>query len=228
VRDRAARERWLKRVILEKIPCDDLRLMLAPPATAGKKRKTLPKPARGRLYAFRLIPAGKAAGETFPWFVDMGFKNVLEAPPSAAKLQNKYLYTSVKTEQGYRLRAANAKTGELFTYQAKVLRVIDGDTLYVSIDQGFGLRIREKLRLKGIDAPEMSTVAGRRAQTWLKKRLDARGYAVVKTHKTDKYDRYLADVFIGPNGQDPQQIASTGAYVNQELIDAGHAGVAAY
>ena len=43
-------------------------------------------------------------------------------------------------------------------YRCKILRVVDGDTVDVDIDLGFGVWMhRERIRLYGIDAPESRT-----------------------------------------------------------------------
>ena len=83
--------------------------------------------------------------------------------------------------------------------------------MWVDIDCGFGIWTRQKLRLRGIDAPEMDTAEGREARDFVVRalgkgrRLRAEGErkgrgsrwwdVVVTTTKPDKYDRYLADVF---------------------------------
>ena len=41
-----------------------------------------------------------------------------------------------------------------YIYDAKILRVIDGDTFDFEIDMGFSIRIKERMRLYGIDTPE--------------------------------------------------------------------------
>ena len=46
----------------------------------------------------------------------------------------------------------------MYEYNAKVLRIVDGDTLDVDIDLGFGVWIhKERIRLEGIDTPESRT-----------------------------------------------------------------------
>lgn len=43
----------------------------------------------------------------------------------------------------------------MYEYKCKVLRVVDGDTVDVDIDLGFGVWLQEeRIRLAGIDAPE--------------------------------------------------------------------------
>ena len=46
----------------------------------------------------------------------------------------------------------------MFEYNCKIVRVVDGDTVDVNIDLGFGLWIhKERIRLYGIDTPESRT-----------------------------------------------------------------------
>ena len=41
-----------------------------------------------------------------------------------------------------------------YTYRAVVTRVVDGDTVDVNLDLGFGIFIKDRVRLLGIDTPE--------------------------------------------------------------------------
>lgn len=43
---------------------------------------------------------------------------------------------------------------DYFVRQAKLLRIVDGDTLRFEIDQGFGSKLTHDIRLKGLDTPE--------------------------------------------------------------------------
>ena len=46
----------------------------------------------------------------------------------------------------------------MYEYRCKVLKVIDGDTVDIDIDLGFGTWIRnERVRIMGIDTPESRT-----------------------------------------------------------------------
>ena len=46
----------------------------------------------------------------------------------------------------------------MWTYRAKVIRVVDGDTVDVDIDLGFGIwQKNERVRIMGIDTPESRT-----------------------------------------------------------------------
>tara|TARA_R110000868_G_scaffold207421_2_gene456441 strand:- start:593 stop:1036 length:444 start_codon:yes stop_codon:yes gene_type:complete len=46
----------------------------------------------------------------------------------------------------------------MYEYKAKIVRVIDGDTVDIDIDLGFGVMIvKERVRIMGIDTPESRT-----------------------------------------------------------------------
>ena len=45
----------------------------------------------------------------------------------------------------------------MYIYKAKVIRVIDGDTLDAMVDLGFDIWVKKRIRLEGIDAYEIRT-----------------------------------------------------------------------
>jgi len=55
----------------------------------------------------------------------------------------------------------------LYTYKARVLRVLDGDTIEAVIDLGFGITITQTLRLRGIDCPELVSKEGKEAKAFV-------------------------------------------------------------
>ncbi len=112
-------------------------------------------------------------------------------------------------------RLVKARAGMSFTYQARIEAVIDGDTVWAVIAIGFNDYTRQKLRLRGIDTPEIKTAAGKRAKRFVEKALSGLEYIVIKSSKSDKYDRYLADIFYGEGEK----------FLNQELLDNGLATV---
>jgi len=91
----------------------------------------------------------------------------------------------------------NRGEAALFTYRAWVQRVLDGDTIEAVVDLGFGITTTQTLRLRGIDAPEIATRDGMEAKKTLEKMFASSPLVLIKTVKSDKYDRYLVDVFIG-------------------------------
>ena len=54
----------------------------------------------------------------------------------------------------------------MYEYKATVKRVIDGDSLVLDIDLGFYMFMNEtKIRLYGLDTPEMNSVTKRKWRT---------------------------------------------------------------
>jgi len=87
---------------------------------------------------------------------------------------------------------------------------------------------REKVRT----AWEIGIREGVRVREFLKSRLPREHPFIVKTVKSDKYDRYLADVFLPKTGKRKRSSGSKQnlknpdwVYLNQELIKKGHASI---
>ncbi len=55
---------------------------------------------------------------------------------------------------------------KIYTYVAAIEHVIDGDTIELNIDLGFDAWIQEKVRLRGIDTPAITTHRGRMAKKY--------------------------------------------------------------
>jgi len=89
-------------------------------------------------------------------------------------------------------------------YIAKVVRVVDGDTLDVDINLGFDLTLRERVRLYGINTPEIRSsnkvekAAGIMSHNFLiETLLEFNNDVKLVLHGEGKYGRPLADVYIG-------------------------------
>ena len=101
-----------------------------------------------------------------------------------------------------------------YTYNAKLIRVTDGDTVHALIDVGFRLFSEQPLRLYGINAPEIKTPEGKLAKAHLTELLGTGDQLTIKSYKdTEKYGRYLAEIYLP---DDPISI-------NQKMIDGGFA-----
>lgn len=103
------------------------------------------------------------------------------------------------TEGGQIREDKEASAGDIYTYAAEVEKVVDGDTIWVWVNLGFDFSVRQKLRFRGINAPEMDTEAGKRAKKFVEEALkpfEESGIEITTT-KPDKYDRYLADIWLG-------------------------------
>lgn len=87
----------------------------------------------------------------------------------------------------------------LWWYAARVLRVIDGDTLVVDLDLGLGITARQTVRLLGVNTPELrgdDAAAGAAAKVFVAS-LTLGLDVLVRTHKDrdDKYGRLLAEIW---------------------------------
>jgi endonuclease YncB( thermonuclease family) len=105
--------------------------------------------------------------------------------------------------------------------------VVDGDTLWMKIHLGPRQWVKEKLRLRGLDCPEMDTPEGKAAKRFVETLVAGAKSVTITTFKPDKWDRYLADVFLamdGEGGRAQQDCAPTGEiFLNNALLANGHA-----
>lgn len=108
-------------------------------------------------------------------------------------------------------------------YNVKVLKVVDGDTVDVDIELGFGVWLTdERVRIMGIDTPESRTsdpvekVFGLASKARLKELLDEEAILITQDDKhgedmKGKFGRVLGDFRVG------------GRTVTEILIEEGHA-----
>ena len=90
---------------------------------------------------------------------------------------------------------------------AEVLRVEDGDSITVKVDQ-----TKYRIRLAEIDAPELDQAWGAESKAALRKKLQNEEVAL-EVIDVDRYSRLVARVFLN------------GRHINREMISEGHAWV---
>jgi len=108
----------------------------------------------------------------------------------------------------------------------KINRVVDGDTIDVTIDLGFDLHKKERVRVAGVDTPEKRTrnleekALGVDATAWLKSKLEEtiKGdeELIVRTELkggVGKYGRLLGWLYVG----------DTDISLNEQMITEGYA-----
>lgn len=144
--------------------------------------------------------------------VDLGFSVYLTLPP-ATKLRADNFVTV--TAEGM-AAAKDATKADLFTYEVELLKVVDADTFWVKIFLRPDEWVKQKLRLRDLDAPEIATPEGKAAKRFVESLVAAATGVTVCTTKPDKYDRYLADVYLGAKAGEP-------VFLNNALLAAGHA-----
>ena len=105
----------------------------------------------------------------------------------------------------------------MYDYKAKIRRVIDGDTVDVDIDLGFGIWLKDqRIRINGIDTPESRTrnlaekALGLKAKERLKELCE--GTFRIKSLGKGKYGRILGIPYTA-DGED----------ICQKLIKEKHA-----
>lgn len=110
----------------------------------------------------------------------------------------------------------------MFEYGAKLVRVVDGDTLVLDLDLGFyQSRVGQPYRLLRINAPELNTPEGKAAKMGLEGFLWTPGglapkVLVAQTQRSDHFGRFLAEVL------------ADGKNVSDYLVTAGFARYQTY
>lgn len=185
---------------------------------------------RGLLNVYRLVEPLDSSSQKDALWLDCGFFTYHRVErPDGILAKPGDIVTAFFTSKGFSLKRLDSQEAPLksflYTYAAKITKVTDGDTLTVMADMGFGLRSKQKLRLRRINAPELASPHGKKAKDFVVKQLKSCSSVVVKTYSTDIFDRYLVDVFYLPDCNDVEKIARQGILLNQELLDAGLAAV---
>jgi len=88
----------------------------------------------------------------------------------------------------------------MYEYKALIISVYDGDTVTALVDLGFFVKKEAKLRLYGIDTPE---IRGEEREKGLISKLKLETLilgkdVIIKTYKDkqEKYGRWLADIYL--------------------------------
>jgi len=94
----------------------------------------------------------------------------------------------------------------MYDYMAQITKIIDGDTVDAIIDLGFDVKLKRRVRLAGIDTPELNSKnpqerqAAKIARDYLKSLLKSKEiYLKSEKVKWDKYNRYVAYIYVIPN-----------------------------
>ena len=104
----------------------------------------------------------------------------------------------------------------MYEYSCTVDRVVDGDTCDVTLDLGFDILYRSRVRLYGIDTPESRTrnkdekVRGKLASAFLQKAIDNGEKVIIETKLKDSrgtFGRVLGNVIVD------------GVNINQAMIN---------
>ena len=229
VEEKAEKENWSRDQVREEV-----RKRKAEKSDSKPKPEVKLTPVKlGKVGSYRIVKAsaGPAAGKLV---IDLGFSNYYKTTKDLRFKEGDILET-VPAGPGPgsapvdKIKSSKRILDDLYTYNAYVYEIIDGDTIKAVIDLGFGVQSVQTLRLRGLDAPELVSREGKEAKVFLEKLLGGKRKqtdfaspvplpssfvpVLIRTVKSDKYDRYLTDVFVN------------GEYVNQKLVENGFATV---
>lgn len=118
----------------------------------------------------------------------------------------------------------------MYEYRAKLNRVVDADTIDLDVDLGFHISTLIRVRLLGVDAPEIFSVKrsseeyqrGMAAKAFVVKWFEGAGAVSVVTQKTGKYGRWLGTILRTPPASmtvNPGQKLSLNAQLDEWLDD---------
>ena len=101
-----------------------------------------------------------------------------------------------------------------YFYEAKVINVVDGDTIDCKVDLGFYTYVEMRFRLNGVDTAELHSkdetkrALAKQAKEFVTNTILNKD-VLLQTFKQDKYGRFLCEVFIDDSS------------VNRRLIEMG-------
>jgi micrococcal nuclease len=108
----------------------------------------------------------------------------------------------------------------LYFYKATINKVVDGDTINLTIDLGFNTYWKSNCRLAHINTPELKSLD----ENIKKKAYEAKDYVanqlsnikevIIKCMSLDKYGRPVVEIYYGSEFK---------FHLNKELLDKGHA-----
>jgi micrococcal nuclease len=105
----------------------------------------------------------------------------------------------------------------LYEYAAQITYVADGDTVDLTVDLGFHIKISDRFRLLHINTPERGQPGYAEPKAFIQAIMAATPRVMVRTHldEEDRWGRMLAEIYYLVDGQ----------YVslNQALLDNGMA-----
>jgi len=105
----------------------------------------------------------------------------------------------------------------MYHYKATLNRIIDGDTIDVNVDLGFDVKIKQRVRLYGINTPEVRTKdlnekkKGLEATEYLKKILPKEFVMETILNKRGKYGRVLGILWVKD------------VNINEKMVNEGYA-----
>jgi micrococcal nuclease len=113
----------------------------------------------------------------------------------------------------------------MFQYEAKVIRIIDGDTMIIDVDLGFKIHTEIDVRLARINTPEVVNYGAEgiedKAVAYVMQCVPPGSVCVVNISRAEKYGRWLAEIYFQPGVTDRDAIMRNPRVLNDELMRQG-------
>ena len=112
----------------------------------------------------------------------------------------------------------------MYTYKAKLIHVIDGDTIDAEINLGFNVIVRQRIRLYGIKTPDSKSIdlsikeSGLAAKARLIELLPRKFIVETVMNKRGKIGRVLGIIYFSSENDDNYD-----TNINEILVDEGFA-----
>lgn len=104
----------------------------------------------------------------------------------------------------------------MYQYNATLLNIVDGDTVDMDVDMGFNVRIKQRMRLYGINTPELHASdpaireAAVKAKEFVATQVKVGQSYEILTYKNDKYGRLLVKIRLTPTSTLNEMLVSAG------------------
>ena len=127
----------------------------------------------------------------------------------------------------------------MYEYRCKLKRIIDGDSLVLHIDLGMSVQVTEKVRLLGVNTPELRSrsederKAAVLATEYVKAWFDRHHDLVIRTKmdKSGKFGRLLGDIYGADREKTPEVNRKRSPallgydHLNVDLVKSKHAEI---
>jgi len=115
----------------------------------------------------------------------------------------------------------------MFEYEAKMLRIVDGDTYWLDLDLGFRIRTQIEVRMAHINTPETVNYTAKGivdpAAVYVAQCVPPGAVCVVQISRAEKYGRWLATILYQPGALKRDDILRNPRVLNDELVQKGFA-----
>ncbi len=110
--------------------------------------------------------------------IDIGFYDYIERQ-ELINIDNPDAYIEYTDPVSYKFIEPDKSI--LYTFKAKIIEVVDGDTVKAKLYRGFGIKTLRTLRFRGINAQDLMTEQGRKAKEYIEAKVINLPFIVNKT-----------------------------------------------